>query len=116
MALFSQGFRFWKRLSHQSNYKHVSIREPEHLQFWQENGYLYLPGFFSEDIIEDVNRVVSEVWRQCPPFVVVDDLVTGRRKWMSDLYSEEKLHHYKVNDLYLNYKEILHLALHETLV
>ncbi len=116
MALFSKGFSFWKRLSHQSNYKHVGIREPEHLQFWQENGYLYLPGFFSEDIIEDVNRLVSEVWRDCPPFVVVDDLVTGRRNWMSDLSSDEKLHHCKVNDLYLNFKEILHVALHETLV
>lgn len=116
MKLFSKKINFWKRLSHQSNYNNVDIWKSEHLQFWQENGYLYLPGFFDEGMIEDVNHLVSKVLRDCPSFVVVDDLVTGRRSWMSDLSSDEKLHPFKLNDLYLNFKEILQVALHETLV
>lgn len=89
----------------------------EQVQFWQENGYLYLPGFFNEDIIEDVNRLVREVWREYPPFVVVDNLVTGRRSWMNNVSTDEKCHHFfKLNDLYLNFKEIRYLSLHETLV
>lgn len=88
----------------------------EQKKFWDENGYLILPGFFSENAIERVVRFYKRLWKQCPDCVVVDDLETARRCFMSSLSEEEKKHRFKVNDLYLNYEEVRSLSLNQNLV
>jgi len=83
----------------------------EQKQFWDENGFIVLPGFFSEERLEWVLKIQREVWDMSPNNVVVDDLITGRRCRMSNLSQEEKQHPFKVNDLYLDYAEVRHLSL-----
>lgn len=84
--------------------------------FWDENGYLILPAFFSEEAIDQVIKLHEHLWRTCPNNVVVDDIETHRRCYMSALSEEEKKHRCKINDLYLNYQEIRSLSLDEQLV
>jgi phytanoyl-CoA hydroxylase len=88
----------------------------EHKQFWEKNGYLVLPRFFSAERLEWVLRTHQDIWDVCPSNVVVDDLVTGRRCSMNSLSQEEKTHPFKVNDLYLDYAEVRHLSLDKQLV
>jgi hypothetical protein len=94
------------------------ILTSEQKAFWFDNGYLILPGFFSENLnlIEAVVNLHEKLWQECPDYVVVDDLETHRRCFMTSLSEAEKKHKFKVNDLYLNYKEVRDLSLNERLV
>ncbi|MCT7948421.1 phytanoyl-CoA dioxygenase family protein [Ancylothrix sp. C2] len=87
----------------------------EQKHFWDENGYLILPAFFSAEQIDKVVKLHRRLWEECPSNVVVDDMETNRRCYMIDLSEEEKNHRCKVNDLYLNYEEIRDLSLNERL-
>jgi phytanoyl-CoA hydroxylase len=69
--------------------------------FWNENGFLVLPGFFSEADIGAVSGAVDHAWSDLGDRVVVDDLVTARRCRIGSLSEEERQHRFKVNDLYL---------------
>lgn len=85
-------------------------------EFWQENGYLVLPQFFSQQQIEKIVRLHKKVFKQCPDNIVVDDITTNRRCYVSSLSAREKKHPLKINDLYLNYGEVRSLSLNENLV
>lgn len=88
----------------------------EQQQFWDENGYLVLPAFFSHAEVDRVNKLHKRLWKESPNNVVVDDIDTNRRCYMSALSKKEKKHRCKVNDLYLNYEEVRSLSLNEQLV
>ena len=83
----------------------------EQKRFWDENGFLILPSFFSEDAIEAVRRLHDHVWRVCPGHVIVDNLAVGSRARMDQLTEEAKRQPHKVNDLYLSFPRIRSLAL-----
>jgi ectoine hydroxylase-related dioxygenase (phytanoyl-CoA dioxygenase family) len=82
-------------------------------KFWDENGFLVLPGFFDESEVDAVRAVYDRTWEQLPPDVVVDDLVTGRRCYIADLDEEERRHNFKVNDLFLADETIRRVILSE---
>ena len=88
----------------------------EQKQFWEKNGYLVLPRFFSAERLEWVLRTHQDIWDVYPSNVVVDDLITGRRCSMNSLSKAEQTHPFKVNDLYLDYAEVRHLSLDKQLV
>ncbi len=82
--------------------------------FWADNGYLVLPGFFSEDEAESVSSASDRMWDNRPDGVVVDDLVTNRRCRIVDVPEEhERNHRFKLNDLYLADRELREIALSE---
>jgi ectoine hydroxylase-related dioxygenase (phytanoyl-CoA dioxygenase family) len=71
-------------------------------RFWSENGYLVLPGFFTEEETETVASASDRMWAARPDDVVVDDLVTNRRCRIREVSDDEHLgHRFKLNDLYL---------------
>lgn len=83
-------------------------------QFWDRNGFLVLPAFFSEPETDAVNRLVSQAWSERPDKLVVDDLVTSRRSYIRDVSAEDAVaHRFKVNDLYLGSTELRGLCLDE---
>ena len=81
--------------------------------FWEDNGFLVLPAFFSEEEISGVQAAYDRTWSVPPTDVVVDDLVTGRRCRIGDLDEVERGHHFKVNDLYLTEEAIRNVVLSE---
>ena len=78
-----------------------SVVGAKRLKFWQDNGFLVFPGFFSEDEVAGVQAAYDRTWDSRPPWVVVDDPVTGRRCKITDVDAAEQTHHFKVNDLYM---------------
>ena len=88
----------------------------EQKQYWDENGLLILPGFYSHAAVDAVLDLQKRLWQAPPSNVVVDDLNTGRRCYMSSLSESERKHRFKVNDLFLNYDEVRSLALDARLV
>jgi hypothetical protein len=87
----------------------------DQITFWEENGFLVLPLFFSSTEIDNLEKGVQQVWKECPSNVLVDDLVASRRCFMSDLSEQDKTHHFKVMDLFLNYTEIRNFPLNNKL-
>lgn len=85
------------------------------MRFWLENGYLVFPGFCSDEEVAAISGAYDRTWQQQPPWVVVDDLVTGRRCRIQDLDVAERRHHFKVNDLYLTEPELRSVILSERL-
>jgi len=82
--------------------------------FWADNGFLVLPGFFSEDEAESVGSASDRMWSNRPDGVVVDDLVTNRRCRIIDVPDEdERNHRFKLNDLYLADTRLRDIALSE---
>jgi phytanoyl-CoA hydroxylase len=79
----------------------MSIIGQRRRRFWNDNGFLVLPGFFDEHEITAVNTAVERAWHDSPDDVIVDDLVTNRRCRIARLSPEEKQHRFKINDLYL---------------
>ena len=92
------------------------------MAFWERNGYLVLPGFFSLERLEQVNGVVDEVWRTREEhgdrFVV--DVYIGtadeRRMYLRDAPAEARKLPYKLNDLYLESDVVRDTVLDPTLV
>lgn len=84
-------------------------------RFWEEQGFLVFPGFFSDEEVSALQGAYDRTWEATPPWVVVDDLVTGTRCRITDLGEEERRHHFKVNDLYLLEPVVRSIALSERL-
>lgn len=84
-------------------------------KFWDDNGFLVLPGFFDEVEVDAVTGAYDRTWTELPDHVVVDDLVTGRRCHIADLDDDERRHHFKVNDLYLTEEAIRRVVISERL-
>lgn len=83
----------------------------EQRRFWDENGFLILPSFVSEQSIEAVLRLHTHVWQARPRHVIVDNLAVGGRSSMDRLPEEAQAQPHKINDLYLSFPEIRSLAL-----
>ncbi len=89
----------------------------EQKDFWDENGYLVIPGFYSAEQVSDINAHIELLWQHrkelnCP--VTVDEYIgTDRKKrslfnQVSESIREQP---YKINDLYLASAEIRDLVL-----
>ena len=92
-----------------------SVLGSQRKRFWEDNGFLVFPGFFSDDDVQVVRSSVHRAWEEAPPHLVVDDLVTGRRCRITDLDETERRHHFKTNDLYLTDEDLRRVALSERL-
>jgi phytanoyl-CoA hydroxylase len=80
---------------------------PTQREFWDQNGFLVLPGFFPEAEVDRINDVVETAWRERrqPDNPIVIDVFVGRegerRMHFRDAPDAAKGHPYKLNDLYL---------------
>jgi ectoine hydroxylase-related dioxygenase (phytanoyl-CoA dioxygenase family) len=81
--------------------------------FWNDNGFLVVPGFFEEHDTEVVARALERTWNEPTGSVVVDDLVTGRRQRAVDVPEADRSHPFKVNDLYLEFEEVRRVCMSE---
>ncbi len=81
------------------------------------DGVLILPGFFPSAAIDQVQEATERVKQERPLDVVIDNLHNGERTVLG-LMSPAQIRHdrMKVNDLYLNTREVRDLALAEPLV
>ncbi|HTW83830.1 MAG TPA: phytanoyl-CoA dioxygenase family protein [Candidatus Sulfotelmatobacter sp.] len=68
--------------------------------FWNERGFLHLPGFYSPAQIDDLDAVTDWMWREKPRDVTVDDTATARRVQLCACEGPERTR-YRLNDLYL---------------
>lgn len=91
----------------------TSVIGEKRKRFWRDNGFLVISGFFDEHDVAAVDAATERAWRELPPDIVVDDLVTNRRCRISGLSAEEKQHRFKVNDLYLVDRGLREAALSE---
>lgn len=91
----------------------MSIIGAQRRKFWEDNGFLVLPGFFDDAEVDTVRRVYDRAWENPTDTVVVDDLVTGRRSRINDLDPDQHRHRFKVNDLYLTEEAIRAVVLSE---
>ena len=82
-------------------------------RFWDENGFLIFPGFFSPEEVETVTQIHDQTWESKPPGIVVDELANNRRRRITELESTSRPHAYKVNDLYLGEPRLRSIALSE---
>lgn len=83
----------------------------EQRRFWEENGFLILPSFVSDESVAAVLRLHAHVWRTRPSHVIVDNLAVGGRSSMDRLTEGAQAQPHKINDLYLSFPEIRSLAL-----
>jgi ectoine hydroxylase-related dioxygenase (phytanoyl-CoA dioxygenase family) len=89
---------------------------PEMLSFWEERGYLVLPGFYSGKELDAAQEALERAWATNAPRIVVDDLMTGERLRLMDVSEEARREHrFKVNDLFLERDEVRDLALNPRL-
>jgi len=84
-------------------------------KFFIENGYLVIPGFFSDAEIQDAVDLHERVWVEKRSDIVVDNMDTSERMRLSEVPKDLERGPFKVNDLYLKYDEIRNLALHPRL-
>lgn len=82
-------------------------------RFWEKNGYLVFPGFFTDGEVSAVRDIYDRTWDELPPDVVVDDLDTWRRCHITDIGAAERRHRFKVNDLYLRESSLRDIVLSE---
>ena len=84
---------------------------------FDRDGFLVLPRFFGDDVVDEVQRAVDLVKLARPLNVVVDDLETGARSVLGLLSPDAvRRGRVKINDLYLQQPEMRDLALAENLV
>jgi ectoine hydroxylase-related dioxygenase (phytanoyl-CoA dioxygenase family) len=97
------------------------VLTPEQRAFWDQHGYLVLPGHFTRAEIDAINAHVDEAWQESRstrrPTVV--DIFIGtpneKRTWLSDAPLEARRTPYKLNDLYLESDLIRGVVLEERL-
>lgn len=81
--------------------------------FWDDHGFLVVPGFFEDVETETIARALERSWTEPTSTLVVDDLVTGRRQRAIEVAPEDRSHPFKVNDLYLELDEVRQICLSE---
>jgi len=82
--------------------------------YWDDNGFLVLPGFFSEEECQAVASASDRVWDKRPAGVVVDDLDTNRRCRAPDVSDDDaRAHRFKLNDLYLSDTQLREVTVSE---
>jgi phytanoyl-CoA hydroxylase len=96
--------------------------EPAQREFWDQNGFLVLSGFFPEEEIDRISDVVETGWRERrqPDNPVVIDVLVGRegerRMHFRDAPDDAKGQPYKLNDLYLVNPDVREIVLDPQLV
>ncbi|CAN5852075.1 hypothetical protein BH23PLA1_BH23PLA1_02320 [soil metagenome] len=89
---------------------------PDLMTPWEQDGYLILPGFYRPEEIAQAEACIPRAWKELGDRVVVDDLMTGRRQLMGSVSAADRRdHNFKLNDLFLEFDEIRHLALNDRL-
>ena len=87
----------------------------DQLKSWDENGFLVLEKFFSDDRINGVNKLIDELWNKRKDSNLVIDAFIGtdkeRRMKFADAEDVVRNEPYKLNDLFLEYKEVRDLVL-----
>jgi ectoine hydroxylase-related dioxygenase (phytanoyl-CoA dioxygenase family) len=89
----------------------------EQRQFWEENGYLILQGFFPAAAMDRINQLIDEYWAtraDRKPYTVADIYIgtdRERRVYFADAPLEARATPYKLNDLFLENDEIRQLIL-----
>ncbi len=97
------------------------VLQDDQRSFWEQNGYLILPGHFSREEMDAVNRFVDEIWVSSKQFrrPTVVDIYIGtskeRRVLLSDAPLEAKRHPYKLNDLFLESDLVRSIVLQQRL-
>jgi phytanoyl-CoA hydroxylase len=81
-------------------------------KFFKENGYLILPGFFTQDEIDLINLAVDSVWNDKSIYnPLTISAYTGTAKYVETyirkVSSEARKHSYKLNHLYLSRPDVL---------
>jgi len=86
--------------------------QPEQIAFWNENGYLAIPGFFRADEVDRASELVERLFREPPAYLVVDNTATGKRSKLAEVAGADRSPRmFKLNDLYLEEPVIRELAL-----
>lgn len=73
----------------------------EQRSFWDENGYLILPGFYRDEQIDELDTVTDWMWHEKPRSVTVDHTVTMDRMRFCDVDGARNGNRLKLNDLFL---------------
>lgn len=92
----------------------------EQVQFWNENGFLVLPSFFSNSEIYNLEEFVESCWRNRQrdgnPLVIDSNLeFSPIRKRFRDAEDSEKNSVYKLNDVFLISDVVRDMALNTNL-
>ena len=93
----------------------------EQRNFWEENGYLALSGFYSEKEVKAIDSIVENMWanasKQHPKLTADIFLETpnSKRIYFKDIPAEAKNMPYKLNDLYLISKLVRDMIVGERL-
>nr|WP_255698981.1 phytanoyl-CoA dioxygenase family protein [Luteimonas sp. Y-2-2-4F] len=83
---------------------------------WSSEGYAVLPGFYSDEEIEQAKAAVGQAWAERLPRLVVDDMVALKRLRLVDVDEHARAHHrFKTNDLYMEYEAVRRLGLNARL-
>lgn len=87
------------------------------LEEWNAQGFIVLKSFFSAEQLQRLNDLVDRLWKtrhsKDNPLVidVFDGMPEGRRILFGDAPDEARRCPYKLNDLYLEYREVRDLVL-----
>ncbi|NRA65322.1 MAG: phytanoyl-CoA dioxygenase family protein [Pseudobacteriovorax sp.] len=93
-----------------------TLLTPEQKKMWFEEGYIYIPGFFSAEQCDAIANLHTRIWRDKPSDVVVDDLMSGERLSADKIPESKAQMRYKINDLFLKEDSVRQLALEPKLV
>ena len=80
---------------------------PEQQQYWEENGYLLLKGFYTHAQIDKINALVKDLWhdrKKLDANYVIDVFVETEKEqriYFADAPKNASKQPYKLNDLYL---------------
>ena len=85
---------------------------PKHLdadlsESWKQNGYLWVPKFYSEERIDAINTYIDELWadrNNIDPRITIDtwlDTPKQLRASFQEVADQVRSYPYKINDLYL---------------
>ena len=83
----------------------------EQLLDWQELGYLHLPKFYSQQVIDEINDLVDKLWldrKSLGNKYVIDVFCETSRECrvrLADAPNAARAHPYKLNDLFLTQEQ-----------
>lgn len=93
----------------------------EQKQAWEDNGFLLLEGFYSDQKIDQVNDLISDLWgrrQELDASYVIDIFVESpeeKRVYFADAPKQARNRSYKLNDLFLSQAAIREMVAGQTL-
>jgi hypothetical protein len=79
---------------------------------WERDGFLVLPGLYSDRAMDELDAVTDWMWRERPRSLVVDDTVSLERNRLHAIATDRKNSRLKLNDLYLLSETVRSTVLH----